>query len=215
MSLDQRSPGIPTQLENLCGLLPWGSRQGKRRNSYMMLRATESFELDCHCMKSSKAPCYLTINVGLKKEPSFMGYLLMFGLSEALYSSMQSLVVWPFGGLWDMQHKCDGGTDADGNAHLFAPSHMQGDGWKQWKHIYGIWRYPPSCSAAALNIPCWNNANSSASQGGVGSNNRKGLWSSKWSQTAMHCTYRTSVLNVEGEKRVRKTGEKRLEERNQ
>lgn len=39
MSFDQYSPAIPTQLENLCRLLPWGSRRGKRRNSYMMLHS--------------------------------------------------------------------------------------------------------------------------------------------------------------------------------
>lgn len=77
MSLDQRSPAIPTQLENLCGLLPQGSRRGKRRNSCMMLQTAESFELDCHCVKASKAPCYLTIHVGLKRA-QFYGMLTNF-----------------------------------------------------------------------------------------------------------------------------------------
>lgn len=63
--------------------------------------ATESLKRNCCCMKASKAPCYLTIQL-VPKEPSFMGYLLNFSLSEAsrrVWSSMNGLVVWAFGGL--------------------------------------------------------------------------------------------------------------------
>jgi len=78
-----------------------------------------------------------------------------------------------------MQGKGGGGTGAGGNAPCFVPSHVQGDGWKHWEHIYGTipnqgWISTTSCSGTALNSPCQNNRDESASQGVAGCENRRG-----------------------------------------
>lgn len=132
MSFGQYSPAIPTQLENLCRLLPWGSRRGKRQKLY---DATESLKRNCCCMKASKALSYLTIHAGPKRA-QFYGLLTKFHSQWSQEKGMKQhersgcLSFWgslgSVGWCWEL---------CSGKAPLFAPSHMQENGWKWWKHI--------------------------------------------------------------------------------